>query len=141
LGNRLSERLASHLWKVTPTIFQRDTADLLVQSMCRSLERMRLLCSKTSSLLGFGCHHIRSLYIFYVNSRYNCIILHRMPSFRSANLSGLFLLAGVGLLQMSSLGTMSYTTKTRRFILRDLKLPSQPSLVVSLFVPLILEIG
>jgi hypothetical protein len=138
--NRLSQRLTSHLWKVMPTIFQRDTTHLLVWSLCRSLERMKQSCSKTSSLLGFRCCHIRSLWIFYVNLEYSCISLHRMLSSRLANLSRSILLAGVNPLQMSSLSTMSCTARTRRFILRDPKLSSPPNLVASLFAPVTMEV-
>jgi hypothetical protein len=38
LGNQLSRKPASGLWKVMPTIFPRDMADLLVWSLCQSLE-------------------------------------------------------------------------------------------------------
>jgi hypothetical protein len=63
-----------------------------------------------------------------------------MPLFRSTNLSGLLLLTEVGLLQMSSLDITSCATRTRRFILRDRRLPSPPNSIVSLFIPLVLEI-
>jgi hypothetical protein len=64
-----------------------------------------------------------------------------MPSSRSVSLSGPLHLVGVGSLQMSSLSIMSCSTRTKRFISRDPKLPSVPNLVASLFIPLALEIG
>jgi hypothetical protein len=54
-------------------------------------------------------------------------------SFRLVCLSGLSLPAEVIQLSMSLLSTLSYVIRTRRFILRDVRLPSLHSLTVSLF--------
>jgi hypothetical protein len=57
-----------------------------------------------------------------------------MELFRSASLFGLLLLVKVVLLQMFSLTTTSYIIRTKRFILKDLRLLSLHSLGVYLFI-------
>jgi hypothetical protein len=64
-----------------------------------------------------------------------------MVSFKLASLSELLLLTEVILLQMFLPITMSYTIRTKRFILRGRKLLSLHNLVVYLFIHSGLEIG
>jgi hypothetical protein len=56
-----------------------------------------------------------------------------MPLFRSVSLFGLLLLAEVVLLRMYSFITMNYIISIKRFIWKDLILPSLHSLGVYLF--------
>jgi hypothetical protein len=54
--------------------FKKDMADLLALSPSQNLERMKLLFSRTFSLLGFVCRRIRCLWTFYANFACSCTI-------------------------------------------------------------------
>jgi hypothetical protein len=92
-------------------------------------------------LLGSACNPIRCSRAFYKNFEFSCTSWCRMQLFRSANLSERSLLARVVQLLMFSLNTTSCIISTRRFILKDVKLPSLPNSGVLHSIPVAMEGG
>jgi hypothetical protein len=133
-GSQQSQELVSHLLRILLATFQKDLPDRLTRSLFWFLGKMRLLCSKISSLLVFVYLRTQFFWIFCENFRYSCISCRRMALFRSVSLFGMLLLVEAVLLQMLSLIITSYIISIKRFIQKDLRLPSLHNLGVYLFI-------
>jgi hypothetical protein len=92
------------------------------------------------SLLAFTYLRTLWFWIYFTNFVCNCINSHPILLCKSTSLFGMLLLVEVLLMLRIFLITMSYITRTRRFILKGPRLPSLHSLGAYLFTHLSLGI-
>jgi hypothetical protein len=109
-------------------------------SLFQTPRKLRQLFSRIFFVAGLLIPPHLCFWIYFANFVCKCINSCPMLMCKSANLFGLLLLAEVVLMLRFSLITMSYITRTRRFILRGPRLPSVHSLGAYLFTHLSLGI-
>jgi hypothetical protein len=112
-----------------------------VESVLVPKENEVVLFEDFFSLPAFAYLYTQCFWIYFTNFMCNCINSHPMLLCKSASLFGMLLLAEVILMLRFLLITMSYITRTRRFILKGPRLPSLHSLGAYIFTHLGLGIA